>query len=152
MYLKDFALCLKDYFSLTGYPNLIPRYALGNWWSRNTNYNEDQIKNLVNEFELNEIPLSILLLDKKWHITSQKNNGFTWNPDLFTNPKELISFIHSKNIAVGLNVNPLDGIYPQEKNYEILTNYLQKDEKGNIPFNVFENNLISHCSCNAAAA
>lgn len=142
MYLKDFALCLKDYFSLTGYPNLIPRYALGNWWSRNTNYNEEQIKNLVNEFELNEIPLSILLLDKKWHITSQKNNGFTWNPDLFTNPKELISFIHSKNIEVGLNVNPLDGIYPQEKNYEILTNYLQKDEKGNIPFNVFDPKCI----------
>lgn len=39
-YLKDFALCLKDYFGLTGFPSLVPRYALGNWWSRNVSYDE----------------------------------------------------------------------------------------------------------------
>ena len=38
MYLKDFALCLKDYFAITGSPALIPRYALGNWWSKNEKY------------------------------------------------------------------------------------------------------------------
>ena len=33
MYNKDFEEALKDYYKITGYPALIPRYALGNWWS-----------------------------------------------------------------------------------------------------------------------
>ena len=34
MYKDDFDLALKDYISLTGKPQLLPRYALGNWWSK----------------------------------------------------------------------------------------------------------------------
>lgn len=137
MYLKDFALCLKDYFTITGYPNLIPRYAFGNWWSRNTIYNANDVKELINKFEINDIPLSVFLFDQGWHINNDNASGFSWREDLFENPNELISFVHSKNISVGLNVNPLDGFNSDEKNYEILTNYLEKDETGKIPFNVF---------------
>ena len=32
MYKRDFGLCLKDYFDITGYPSFLPRYAFGNWW------------------------------------------------------------------------------------------------------------------------
>jgi alpha-glucosidase (family GH31 glycosyl hydrolase) len=42
-YNKDFGLCLKDYFDLTGKPPLLPRYALGNWWCENYNYTEEDI-------------------------------------------------------------------------------------------------------------
>ena len=38
MYNKDFEGCLSDYFTLTGYPSLIPRYALGAWWYKNDKY------------------------------------------------------------------------------------------------------------------
>ena len=38
IYRRDFGLCLKDYFTLTGYPPLIPRYALGIWWNRDQIY------------------------------------------------------------------------------------------------------------------
>lgn len=146
MYLKDFALCLKDYFQITGYPNLVPRPALGNWWSRNTIYNADSIKKLINKFESNSIPLSVFLLDQNWHIndTNNQNNdsGFSWREDLFSKPEELISFAHSKNILIGLNVNPLMGIYPYEKNYNILTKYLQVSENGIIPFNTLDPKYI----------
>ena len=98
LYLKDFALCLKDYFLITGSPALIPRYALGNWWSKNEEYNDLSLKDLVDDFKNKEIPLSILLLDKKWHIDEYKDkiydSGFTWNKTLFSNPKKmLITFI-----------------------------------------------------------
>ncbi len=73
LYLKDFALCLKDYFLITGSPALIPRYALGNWWSKNEEYNDLSLKDLVDDFKNKEIPLSILLLDKKWHIDEYKD-------------------------------------------------------------------------------
>ena len=33
-YSREFDSCLKDYYYLTGKTPMIPRYALGNWWSR----------------------------------------------------------------------------------------------------------------------
>ena len=43
MYRKDFGFCLKDYYRLTGYPPLIPRYALGVWWNRDEAYDVNEI-------------------------------------------------------------------------------------------------------------
>ena len=51
MYNTDFNLALKDYFTLTGFPAMIPRYALGNWWSRDLDYNADDIEDLVKDFK-----------------------------------------------------------------------------------------------------
>ena len=50
MYKRDFGACLKDYFTLTGYPPLIPRYSLGVWWNRNTDYNSKDLEKLVFNF------------------------------------------------------------------------------------------------------
>ena len=59
IYRRDFGLCLKDYFTLTGYPAFIPRYALGNWWSRDIPYQDEHIITLLNKFRMNNIPISI---------------------------------------------------------------------------------------------
>lgn len=141
MYLKDFALALRDYFMLTGYPALIPRYALGNWWSRNTNYNDTTLSNLINDFSLNEIPISVLLLNHDWHIRKyekQENlkTGFTWNKENFMTPYEMINNIHSKHIKVGLNIDPSEGFYPYEQVYDKAKTYIKPDKSGILPFNV----------------
>lgn len=146
MYLKDFAACLKDYYSITGYPSLIPRKALGNWWSRNITYNNEQIKELINNFEKNNIPLSILLLDKKWHINqyngSEHESGFSFRKDLFGESKQFTNYIHEKNIMVGVNINPIEGILPYEDNFEVMLKYLEKDSNGIIPFNSLNPKVI----------
>ena len=54
MYLKDFAYCLKDYFAITGNPGLIPRYALGNWWSKNEAYDDTTLKELIDNYKSNK--------------------------------------------------------------------------------------------------
>lgn len=51
MYDHDFKHALDDYFKITGAPALIPRYALGNWWSRNTDYTDQGIYTLIKNFE-----------------------------------------------------------------------------------------------------
>ena len=66
IYDKDFGLCLQDYFHLTGYPKLIPRYALGNWWSKEYNYSDLEVLSLIEKFKLHNIPLSVFLLDNGW--------------------------------------------------------------------------------------
>ena len=43
VYGKDYNEALKSYFTLTGYPNLIPKYILGTWWSRDLPYSDQDI-------------------------------------------------------------------------------------------------------------
>lgn len=147
LYLKDFALCLKDYFLITGSPALIPRYALGNWWSKNEEYNDLSLKDLVDDFKNKEIPLSILLLDKKWHIDEYKDkiydSGFTWNKTLFSNPKKMIDYLHKSGIRLGLNINPVPGILPYESSYDVLAHTLEKQEDI-LVFNVMNDAVIEN--------
>lgn len=130
MYLKDFNLCLKDYYSITGYPSLIPRYALGNWWCKNAKYNDAELKDLIDSFINNEIPMSILLLDKSWHnpYTEKYVNSFTWNNEYFKNPRSMITYIHTNKMRIGLNINPMNGMNTlDEVNKEVPINVI--DEK-----------------------
>ena len=96
MYDRDFKQVLFDYFKMTGTPPLIPRYALGNWWSRNTEYSEKSVMELIRHFERKKIPLSVLLFHHDWHLRNvaeyqNLKTGFTFNPELFPNPKETIA-------------------------------------------------------------
>lgn len=129
MYDKDFKQALLDYYKMTGFPELIPRYAFGNWWSRNTTYNDYLIDDLIRRFEKKTIPLSILLLDNDWHYRDVGNNkglktGFTFNKSLFPNPQNTIEKLHKKGIRVGVVVNPEQGIYPHEEYYQKAAEYL----------------------------
>ncbi len=146
MYKNDFEEALKDYYKITGFPALVPRYALGNWWSKNNNYDDLELKSLVDDFERKEIPLSIVLLDEKWHSFKMKNkkektNGFTFNVENFKNPKAMISYLHSKFIRIGLNIDPSDGIYDNEKYYKEALKYIGA-EGDKIPFNVYDPKFV----------
>ncbi len=143
VYYKDFQSCLNNYFKLTGYPALIPRFALGNWWSKNEAYNDQTLKETVDEFAYNEIPISVALLDKDWHIRKydKKNHlktGFTFNKELFHSPFDMINYLHSKNIRVGLNIDPTEGLHEIDESFDKAKNYLDINEEGIIPFNVLD--------------
>lgn len=146
-YNRDFNLCLKDYFALTGKPALIPRYALGNWWSRNITYNDEELKRLIDNFSIKQIPLSVLLLDKDWHKRTYLKNkhlmtGFTWNTELFQSPSGMADYLHAKGVRLGLNINPMEGFYPIDEYYEKAKTYLETGSNGAIPFNVFDPKVV----------
>ena len=139
MYDRDFKHALFDYFKMTGAPSLIPRYALGNWWSRNTIYDDESVHNLIRHFEKKMIPFSVMLFDHDWHIrniNSLKNLkvGYTFNTSLFKNPENMINEFHKRGIRVGLIINPTDGIYPHEQFYSQVSEYLQITDGNIIPF------------------
>ncbi len=147
VYRRDFGLCLKDYFTLTGFPPLIPRYALGIWWNRDQIYSFDDTKKLVEVFKKNEIPLSVLLLSEFWH-NKDKNNynlhktGYTFNKELFKDPAEFTKYMHDNHIRVGLNIDGSEGIDNTNDGYEKMCEDL-KIEKGQvIPFKVLNKELI----------
>lgn len=139
MYNNDFSLALKDYFKLTGSPAMVPRYALGNWWSRDLDYTSEDILELVSHFERNEIPLSVLLLDEGWHEKeledgTKVDTGYTFNKNLISNPEELINNLHEKNIHVGLNLNFKDGIRSHEEHYNDIASYFKITDNKIIAF------------------
>lgn len=125
MYKKDFGLCLRDYYKLTGYPPMIPRYALGVWWNKDEQYNQEGVEDLIQKFKRFEIPVSVLVLNN-W---SKKDIAFEDN--LYPNPKELIDSLHKNNIRVGLNLK-LDKIPATSEGKEI-----------EVPFNVYDKNFMS---------
>ncbi len=98
MYKKDFGFCLKDYFKITGYPPMIPRYALGVWWNRDTAYKVNDIYSLIAKFKKYEIPVSIILLNK-W-----SNDDVHFNKELIPTPSEVINELKGNNIKVGLQL------------------------------------------------
>ena len=147
MYRKDFGNCLRDYFKLTGNPPLLPRYALGVWWNRNIVYNSFSIKELVDEFNKHQIPFSVLLLGENWHIRNVANynnliTGYSFNRELFPKPKEFIDYLHSKDIYLGLKINPSQGIMLHEEHYKDMANTLGITDFKTIPFTslLFTNN------------
>ena len=147
LYKDDFNLALKDYFKLTGNPELIPRYALGNWWSRNTTYDEDSVKELVSNFERRNIPLAVLLLDSDWHYRDVGNahklhTGFTFNKSLFPNPSETANYLHSHNIRFGLEIDPTEGLYPHETYYKEACSYLGINDNKIIMFDPLNPKLL----------
>ncbi len=139
MYNKDFGLCVNDYFRLTGMPSLVPRYVLGNWWCRDKAYTDEEIMEIADSFEKHDVPLSVFLLDHDWHIRETEkvkglDTGFTFNQSLIRDPNTLMNNLHNKGIRIGASVNPGQGIYPFEENYQKLKDFLEKEGDTTIPF------------------
>ena len=140
-YSNDFNEVLNDYFHLTGYPAFLPRYALGNWWSRDIPYQDEHIISLMNKFRMNGIPISVFLFDKDWSIkmsNASNTSGFSFNTRLIKDPNRLINILHQMDIKVGVKVNPKDGIFSHESYFPEARKYINLNKKGYIDFNPFE--------------
>lgn len=144
MYRRDFGLCLKDYFTLTGYPMMIPRYSLGIWWNKDEIYTFEDTKNLLANFSRNKIPLSVLLLGNNWHTKTDLNKtGFTFNPTLFPSPEGFINYMHERGVRVGVSLDPSEGISKEEASYNPFRMEYGINEDVNIPFNVFNIDFVN---------
>ena len=139
VYKTDLGLCLQDYFNLTGYPPMIPRYSLGCWWYKNDKYNMVDIDNLIKKFSDNHIPISVFLLGNHWH---NDDENFTYSNNLF-NPEYMPTFCKSKSQIFGLTINPELTITPKDPMYQELSTYLNRYPDGRITFIPLNNNTIS---------
>lgn len=122
-YGRDYLACLKDYHRLTGRVPLLPRFALGNWWSRYYKYTENTYLELMDRFEREQIPFTVSVIDMDWHLTEVDPKygtgwtGYTWNRELFPEPERFMEALHSRGLKVTLNVHPADGVRAYEDCY-----------------------------------
>ena len=59
--------CLRDFYRLSGHTPLLPRFALGNWWSRYHPYTEKEYLHLMDRFAQRQVPLTVATVDMDWH-------------------------------------------------------------------------------------
>ena len=148
---------LYDFFHLCGSTPLLPRYALGNWWSRFYRYSDQEYLELMSCFSGEKIPLSVAVVDMDWHESTDGPDwkgwtGFTWNRELFPDPKGFLNKLHQMGLHVTLNLHPAEGIQPHEEMYPEAAAALGKDAARHqrIPFdpanrhflNVYFNDIL----------
>lgn len=142
-YAQDYLSAIRDYQQIAGKPGLIPRWALGNWWSRYWAYTQEELTDLILDFQQHRIPLSVCIVDMDWHITKTGNSstgwtGYTWNKELFPDPESFLAFLHDNNLKTALNLHPAEGVHPHETQYEDMARALGIDPASNepVPFDI----------------
>lgn len=146
-YGRNYQKELQDYYKLTGPTPLLPRYALGNWWSRYYPYSQTSYKELMKKFEKKDIPINVSVLDMDWHKNASQVprkygsswTGYSWNKELFPEPEKLLNWLHEKGKKVTLNDHPASGIRAFEDEYDQVAKDLnlniKKEEPASFDFN-----------------
>ena len=137
-YGRDYQGCLQDFAAVAGSVPLLPRWALGNWWSRFWAYTDQELLALMDEFREHDVPLSTCIVDMDWHITDTGNassgwTGYTWNRELFPDPPAFIAELHQRGLKTALNLHPADGVWPHEEQYQAMATQLGRSADGKTP-------------------
>ena len=141
-YGRDYLACLRDFYRLTGPVPLLPRYALGNWWSRYYRYTQSGYLALMDRFRQEQIPFTVAVIDMDWHVTEIDPRygtgwtGFTWNRELFPDPEAFLQTLHQQGLRTTLNLHPAEGVRACEDCYAPFAAFMGTDtaHEDPIPF------------------
>jgi alpha-glucosidase (family GH31 glycosyl hydrolase) len=140
-YGADHRAAIRAFYRLTGAQPLLPRFALGNWWSRYHPYSAGEYLDLMDRFAADAVPLSVAVLDMDWHqvdIDLKYGTGWTgysWNTELFPDPPAFLADLHERRLAVSLNVHPAEGVHAHEDRYPAIAERLGIDPPTEQPVN-----------------
>lgn len=119
----DYRGAVKALYSICGAPARVPRWALGNWWSRYHAYTQEEYLELMEAFLEDGIPFTVATVDMDWHPSENLPDGvdgwtgYTWNKELFPDYKEFLNKLHEMNFRVTLNLHPASGVQYVEEQY-----------------------------------
>ena len=156
-YGHDYISCVRDYCRLTGSVEMLPAFALGNWWSRYHRYSEESYLKLMDDFKAKDVPLSVAVIDMDWHLVHGLQDdywdsasdaerlslgygigwtGYTWNKNLFPDPKGFLKTLHERGLKTTLNLHPSGGVRYWEEQYEEMARAMGIDPetKAAVPF------------------
>ena len=147
---KDFLGGLKEFYQLTGFTPLLPKYALGNWWSRYYPYRQQEYLDLMDQFARKGIPLTVATIDMDWHLVKNVPKdveagvkwlgrgwtGYTFEKELFPDYRQFFRDLRERGLAVTMNLHPHDGIRYYEEQYPAMAkaNGIDPDTKEPVAF------------------
>lgn len=132
-YGRDYFKAIHDFYQLSGAVPMLPKYVLGNWWSRYWKYTEESYMELLTRFEQLDIPFSVVVMDMDWHLVDIPEKfgkgwtGYTWNREFFPEPKRFLDWLHEHNYRITLNLHPADGVRAFEEQYPEMAKALGVD-------------------------
>ena len=138
-YGKNYRETIKAFYQISSPVPLIPRFALGVWWSRYHAYTQKEYLDLMQEFKKREIPLTVATVDMDWHWVKNIDKkfgvkyggwtGYSWNNELFPDYKEFLQRLKNDNLHITLNLHPADGVHSYEDMYEKMAKAVGVDPK-----------------------
>ena len=125
-YGSDYRQAIRGLYQISGAPPIIPRHALGNWWSRYWAYTQQEYLDLMDAFADEGLPFTVATVDMDWHPSHDLPDGesgwtgYTWNTDLFPDHKAFLSGLHERGLHVTLNLHPALGVRWFEAQYKAM--------------------------------
>ncbi|HEX6559947.1 MAG TPA: TIM-barrel domain-containing protein, partial [Longimicrobiales bacterium] len=152
-YGHDYRKALHDFTRVAGPIPMPPRFAFGAWWSRYWAYTDEEFKQLVRDFDRNDVPLDVLVVDMDWHNTFELRwegqpkdqagqplgwTGYTWDKAYFPDPEGFLEWVRRQGLRRTLNLHPASGIQPHEQQYPAMARALGIDPatKQYVPFEI----------------
>ena len=146
---------VQDFYRICGATPLIPRYALGNWWSRYYAYTQEEYLSLMKRFRQEGIPITVATVDMDWHWVDIKKQfgkeavrfdpqrvnkryiieyaftpgwtGYSWNTELFPDYRAFLKALNDSGHKVTLNLHPAAGVQCFEDMYEDFAQFMGID-------------------------
>ena len=138
-YGHNYKEALNDFYRLCGKTPMLPRFALGNWWSRYYKYTEESYMELMERFERENLPFTVAVIDMDWHLVDIDPKygsgwtGYTWNREFFPDPERFLRRLHEKGMRTTLNVHPADGVRAHEEMYREMAEVMGVDVEAEDP-------------------
>lgn len=151
-YGRDFRAAVKALYLITGDVPMLPRYALGNWWSRYHIYTAEEYLTLLDRFRRERIPLAVATVDMDWHYSCFLERelgipegekvagvvggdmlgwtGYTWNRNLFPDYRAFLRDVNGRGLKVTLNLHPACGVRAWEEAYPAMCAALGREADG----------------------
>ena len=96
---------ISGYRTLTGKAQVMPKWAMGFWQSREKYQSQEQILDVMNEFRERRIPIDNIVQD--WFYWKEDQWGsHEFDPTRFPDPKAMIDSIHAMNAHYMISVWP----------------------------------------------
>ncbi|MGD9928385.1 MAG: TIM-barrel domain-containing protein [Mangrovibacterium sp.] len=112
---------IKGYRTLTGKSQVMPKWAMGYWQSRERYKTQDEILGTLKEFRERKIPIDNIVLD--WNYWPEDAWGsHEFDASRFPDPKAMVDSIHAMNAKMMISVWP--------KFYVTTEHFKEFDEKG----------------------
>ena len=147
---RDYRAALKALFMITQAPPAIPRFALGNWWSRYHAYSEKEYLDLMDSFADRAIPFTVATVDMDWHPSHDLPDGadgwtgYSWNRELFPDYHRFLRELRQRGMAVTLNLHPALGVRWFEEMYPEMAARMGIDPESRetVPFDITDEAFI----------
>mmetsp|Transcript_15734 Transcript_15734/g.27677 ORF Transcript_15734/g.27677 Transcript_15734/m.27677 type:complete len:1010 (-) Transcript_15734:197-3226(-) len=131
----NYKAALGDFIKIAGAPPMLPKFALGTWWTRWYDYDEQELQSVIAKFKSFSFPLDVLVLDMNFH-SKEAWGGYSWDRTAFPYPRETMSSLKKAyGLKIMANLHDDNGVDVYEDQFEAMAKYMGlEDPTEGIPF------------------